>query len=81
MIRAMDDVERFSGQPRKRVNRVVVEVHRRTHGVRISLAEIEEQVRRNSRKRPPGMAPALVEPPRGPLPLQGGTAAPLEFDD
>ena len=30
--------------------------------------------------RPPGSAPALVEPPRGPLPLQGGAEAPLEFD-
>ena len=27
-----------------------------------------------------GSAPALVEPPRGPLPLQGGAEAPLEFD-
>jgi hypothetical protein len=33
------------------------------------------------KKRPPrGSAPALVEPPRGPLPLQGGAEAPLEFD-
>ena len=31
-------------------------------------------------RRPPGSAPALVEPPRGPLPLQGGAEAPLEFD-
>ena len=30
--------------------------------------------------RRPGSAPALVEPPRGPLPLQGGAQAPLEFD-
>ena len=44
-----------------------------------SLAEIEELVRRNSRKRPRGLAPALVDPPRGPLPLQGGAEAPLEF--
>jgi predicted RNA-binding Zn ribbon-like protein len=45
----------------------------------LSLAEIEAQARRNSRRRPPSMAPALVEPPRGPLPMQGGAAAPLEF--
>jgi hypothetical protein len=32
------------------------------------------------KRRPPGSAPALVEPPRGPLPLQGGAEAPLEFD-
>ncbi len=33
-------------------------------------------------KRPPkGSAPALVEPPRGPVPLQGGAEAPLEFRD
>ncbi|WP_133303987.1 hypothetical protein [Aurantiacibacter aquimixticola] len=42
--------------------------------------DIELQIRRDSRKRPPGMAPALVEPPRGPLPLSGGAEAPLEFD-
>lgn len=41
--------------------------------------DLEALVRRNSRRRPPGMAPALVEPPRGPLPLQGGAEAPLEF--
>jgi hypothetical protein len=33
------------------------------------------------RKRPPkGSAPAMAEPPRGPLPLAGGAEAPLEFD-
>ena len=35
-------------------------------------------------KRPPrarpGSSPAPVEAPRGPLPLQGGAEAPLEFD-
>jgi hypothetical protein len=77
----MDDFERFTGKPRKSVNRVTIEVHRRRHRVRVSLSEIEEIVRRSSRKRPPGMAPALVEPPRGPKPLAGGAAAPLEFDD
>ena len=33
------------------------------------------------RRRGPGSMPALVEPPRGPLPKQGGAAAALEFDD
>jgi hypothetical protein len=38
--------------------------------------------RPSPRKRPGGgSAPALVEPPRGPRPLQGGAAAPLEFED
>lgn len=34
------------------------------------------------RRRPPedGGMPAVVEPPRGPTPLAGGAAAPLEFD-
>jgi hypothetical protein len=50
-------------------------------GLRLTPAEVEEIVRRNSRKRPPGMASAMVEPPRGPKPLQGGAAAPLEFGD
>ena len=35
--------------------------------------------RANRRKRRGGM-PAMAEPPRGPLPLQGGAEAPLEFD-
>jgi hypothetical protein len=82
----MDDFERFTGKPRRRLERVSIEVHRRGHRVRKSIglnsiADVEELVRRISRKRPPGMAPALVEPPRGPLPMQGGAAAPLEFDD
>ena len=32
------------------------------------------------RNRDDGSMPALVEPPRGPRPLSGGAAAPLEFD-
>lgn len=49
-------------------------------GVRLTPSEVEEMVRRNSRKRPPGMASALVEPPQGPRPLAGGAAVPFEFD-
>ena len=48
--------------------------------MRMQREEIEAATRRSSRKRPPGMAPAMAEPPRGPLPMQGGAAAPLEFD-
>jgi hypothetical protein len=35
---------------------------------------------RGKRRRDDGGMPALVEPPRGPLPLQGGAEAPLEYD-
>ena len=35
---------------------------------------------RNRKRRDDGSMPALAEPPRGPQPLQGGAAAPLEFD-
>ena len=43
--------------------------------------KVQVQVRHGNRRRPPkGSAPALVEPPRGPLPLSGGAEAPLEFD-
>lgn len=43
---------------------------------------LTEHLARAKRRKPPrGSAPALVEPPRDPLPLAGGAAAPLEFDD
>ena len=38
-------------------------------------------VRPRGKRRPgDGSVSALVEPPRGPAPLEGGAAAPLEFD-
>ena len=51
---------------------------------RIRKMTFAERVRdrlRNNRKRPPesGM-PAPVEPPKGPLPKQGGAAVSLDFD-
>jgi hypothetical protein len=75
-------------ETRKSIERALVGRPRRQHErmVRIALgmprhsAEIEADIRRNSRRRPPGMAPALVEPPRGPQPLAGGAAAPLTFE-
>lgn len=70
-------VERALAGKRVRA-RVAVEVILAEFGARRD--EIEKIVRRNSRRRPPGMAPALVEPPRGPTPLAGGAAAPLELD-
>ena len=37
--------------------------------------------RPSPRKRPPkGSAPVMAEPPRGPLPMQGGAEVALEFD-
>ncbi len=54
------------------------------------LARMEEWMRQairklgleiRKRRRPgDGSMPALAEPPRGPKPLTGGAAAPLEFD-
>jgi hypothetical protein len=38
------------------------------------------QIRRKRPRPGDGSMPALVEPPRGPKPLAGGAAAPLEFD-
>jgi len=45
-----------------------------------SVNKIRAAIRRRRRPDDGGM-PALVEPPRGPRPLQGGAAAALEFDD
>jgi hypothetical protein len=36
---------------------------------------------RGKRKPPEAGAPVMAVPPRGPLPLQGGAEAPLEFGD
>ena len=57
----------------------------------VAFARVREQFERGlhkfriearaKRRRPgEGSVPALVEPPRGPKPLAGGAAAPLEFD-
>lgn len=48
----------------------------------ILSAQLDQLIdRRGFWKRPrDGSMPALVEPPRGPKPLSGGAAAPLEFD-
>jgi len=70
-------IERDLATPR-RTARIDLDQFARELGMK--NAEIEKIVRRRSHRRPPGMAPALVEPPRGPRPLQGGAAAPLEFD-
>lgn len=59
--------------------RALAKARRKARLARLAITEIEQLVRRNSRRRPPGMAAALVEPPRGPPPLQGGAEAPLEF--
>ena len=47
-----------------------------------ALQQLRDQLRRD-RRRPPreGGMLAPVEPPRGPLPMSGGAAAPLEFDE
>ena len=70
--------------PRKRslILREIAAMRRRldSAGFRgLTMVELEELVRRGSRRRPPGMAPALVLPSRGPKPLAGGAAAALEF--
>ena len=46
---------------------------------REGIRKISVQIKRKRRPDDGGM-PALVEPPRGPMPLQGGAEAPLEFD-
>ena len=54
-------------------DRVRDELEKAFHKFRIGL---------NRQRRGPedGGLPALVKPPRGPKPLAGGAAAPLEFD-
>jgi len=42
--------------------------------------KITVEAKRKRRRPGDGGLPALVEPPRGPKPLAGGAAAPLEFD-
>jgi hypothetical protein len=47
---------------------------------RKGLGKLSVQVRKSRRRPGESGMPALVEPPRGPVPLAGGAAAPLEFD-
>jgi len=47
---------------------------------RQAVHKISVEVRRRRRRPGESGVPALVEPPRGPKPFQGGAAAPLEFD-
>ena len=44
------------------------------------VQKLTVQMRRKRRRPGDGSIPALVEPPRGPKPLNGGAAARLEFD-
>lgn len=48
---------------------------------REAIHEIAVQLRPKRRRPGDGNMPALVEPPRGPKPLIGGAAAPLDFGD
>ena len=54
-----------------------VEIH-----VKAARGKHKLVVKKGRKRRRPGegSVPALVEPPRGPKPLSGGAAAPLEFD-
>ncbi len=49
-------------------------------GFRRMMRELGFELRKLRRRGDDGGMPALVEPPRGPTPLAGGAAAPLEFD-
>ena len=57
-------------------------MRRELHGLK-NLEEFAARIgwltRRVDRRRP-GSAPQMADPPRGPWPLAGGAAAPLEFD-
>jgi hypothetical protein len=60
--------------------------HRFLHANQVRRAILDamdraDRRRNRYRRRPDGGMPAMAEPPRGPLPLQGGAEAPLEFDD
>ena len=47
----------------------------------VHLRELREQISGGKKRKPPesGLSVPAI-PPRGPLPMQGGAAAPLEFD-
>lgn len=47
----------------------------------VHLRELREQISGGKKRKPPESGlPVPAVPPRGPLPMQGGAAAPLEFD-
>jgi hypothetical protein len=72
------DVEREMARQRKALRPdEFVEIHVR---FRRGVHKLIVKKGRKRGRRGDGSVPALVEPPRGPKPLAGGAAAPLEFD-
>ena len=73
-----EEVAREMARQRKRLGSdEFVKIH-----VRALRGKHKIEVKKGRKRRRPGdgSMPALVEPPRGPKPLTGGAAAPLEFD-
>ena len=57
-----------------------VDAYLRDH--REKPADVYRRLKRNPKRKPPEAGIAVpVVPPRGPLPLQGGAEAPLDFGD
>jgi hypothetical protein len=78
----MDDIERFSGKPRKAIERYdkLARQLRRAGYVKLSVTRRGPRGKRG-RKPPEAGLPVPAIPPGGPLPLQGGAEARLEFDE
>lgn len=80
------DFDQFSARMEQKLARLrdafdPAELARKHAEFEEAVERIRIQVTRRHRRPGDGSMPALVEPPRGPKPLAGGAAAPLEFDD
>jgi hypothetical protein len=80
-----DFERRLAANIARRAAMIAQAMHAARHGDNKVLIELGRKWRRlpgidRRRPRDSGM-PAMAQPPRGPQPLSGGAAAPLEFDD
>lgn len=82
IVRAMDDIERFSGKPRKAIERYDRLARQLREAGYVKAAILRNSLKGKRGRRPPESGvPVPAIPPSGPLPLQGGAEAPLEFDE
>ena len=75
----MDDFKRFTGKPQWFYDRFDKLARQLREAGRVTSGRNRTSLGRGKRKPPEAGVPVPAVPPKGPLPLQGGAEAPLEF--